>query len=183
MLSAARSDRNVTLAKSVFDRIQNYFPENKDCLTSAAVLLANTYALSGDMSTASSIRMKLCQTGMKRKGGISSTVHSGNIVVSETHPSKKWLTLFSLAISSSRPISPSIKRNICRVRSSELWVNETWLCAWFKLVDSSTDERWDRRIVTLWPQREISNRFSVDSKTNSNSYSSDEEFTCLWRLP
>ena len=83
MLSGARSDRNVNLAKRIFDQIEDRFPQNKDCITAATVLLANTHALSGDISTASSIRMKLSQTGMKRKSGISSTVYNGHMVVSE----------------------------------------------------------------------------------------------------
>ena len=35
MLSAAPNDRSVTVAKGLFDRIQQYFPDNKDCLTSS----------------------------------------------------------------------------------------------------------------------------------------------------
>ena len=66
ILSAARNQRNASLAQKIFDRIRFHFPDDKDALVSATVLLANTYALSNDSSMAFDLRMKLNKSGMKK---------------------------------------------------------------------------------------------------------------------
>ena len=82
LLSAARNQRNALLSQKVFDRIKNYFPNDKDYLVSATILLANTYAVNNNFEIASNIRNELNQSGMKKVIGFSSTVVNGKIVVS-----------------------------------------------------------------------------------------------------
>ena len=83
LLSGARNQRNVPLAQKTFDSIQRYFFSDKARLVAAMVLLANTYALSGDLDTASTIHSKLNQSGVKKVPGLSSTVVNRQLVVSE----------------------------------------------------------------------------------------------------
>ncbi|CAF1295049.1 unnamed protein product [Didymodactylos carnosus] len=85
ILSAARNQRNPSLAQKIFDRIQPHFHNQQDYSTSAAVLLANTYALSGDWSAASDIRMKMNQSGMRKMAGLSWTVVDEKIVKFRAH--------------------------------------------------------------------------------------------------
>ncbi len=72
------------MAQKIFDRIQSNFPDYKDTLLSATVLLANTYALSNDTSMAFDLRMKLNKSGMKKVPGVSSTVVNEKIFVSQS---------------------------------------------------------------------------------------------------
>ncbi|CAF1176710.1 unnamed protein product [Didymodactylos carnosus] len=85
ILSAARNQRNPSLAQKIFDHIQAHFHDQQYYVTPAAVLLANTYALSGHWSTASDIRMKINQSGMKKMAGLSWTVIDGKIVKFRAH--------------------------------------------------------------------------------------------------
>ncbi|CAF1320958.1 unnamed protein product [Adineta steineri] len=59
ILSAARNQRNPLLAQKMYDRIEPYLKDQEIYSTSAKVLLANTYALARDFTTASNIRMKM----------------------------------------------------------------------------------------------------------------------------
>ena len=77
ILSAARNQRNPLLAQNIYDRIQPYLKDQKLYETSATVLLANSYALAGDSTTASIIRMKMDQSGLKKVAGLSWTVVNG----------------------------------------------------------------------------------------------------------
>lgn len=172
LLSAARNDRNISLAQKIVDHIQRKFPDNADCLVSATVLLANTYSLSGNMSMASQIRWKLSQTGMKRKGGISSTVVNGEIVVSDEFASNEFkLNWFSKAISSTWSITPKIRGHLCWARSSKFRIGKHGSCTWFKLDNSTSDRGWEWRISIVWSQRTISNCLQFNSKANANSNS------------
>ncbi len=91
ILSAARNQRNPLLAQKIYDRIQPYLKDQKIYATSATVLLANTYALAGDLTTASMIRMKMNQSGLKKLAGLSWTVVNGKIVVSRKRKKKQIL--------------------------------------------------------------------------------------------
>ncbi|CAF1225710.1 unnamed protein product [Didymodactylos carnosus] len=62
-----------------------HFHDQQDYVTSTTVLLANTYTLGGDWSTASDIRMKMNQSGMKKMAGLSWTVVDGKIVKFRAH--------------------------------------------------------------------------------------------------
>ncbi|CAF1222236.1 unnamed protein product [Adineta steineri] len=74
LLSGARNFKNTDLSQNLYDRMENFFPQMTSSLTSAAVLLANTYASSGDIDKASNIRNKLHKSGQKKQMGITSTV-------------------------------------------------------------------------------------------------------------
>lgn len=82
LLSGARNDKNTQLAQNICDRLKRLFPSTKDSLTAADVLLANTYASSGDIGKASDIRIQLTKSGAKKKIGTSTTVVDGEIYVS-----------------------------------------------------------------------------------------------------
>ncbi len=58
------------------------FSDDKDCLASAGVLLANAYGLGGNKSMASNIRMKLSQSDVKKVVGYCWTVSGGKVHVS-----------------------------------------------------------------------------------------------------
>ncbi|CAF1033488.1 unnamed protein product, partial [Rotaria magnacalcarata] len=70
LLSGARNAKNVYLSQNIYDRMKNLFPEEKDPLISAAVLLANVYASSGEIDKASDIRLEIYKSGTKKKVGL-----------------------------------------------------------------------------------------------------------------
>ncbi len=88
ILSAARNQHDIYLSQKIFDRIKQLFPEIKPALTSARVLLANTYASNGEFSRASNIRMEIEKLGLKKRIGISKTVVNGQIQVNVTMKKK-----------------------------------------------------------------------------------------------
>ena len=47
LLSGARNQRNSSMSEKIYNRIQQFFPNYKEELVSAAILLANTYQSSG----------------------------------------------------------------------------------------------------------------------------------------
>jgi hypothetical protein len=71
ILSSARNTKNISLAEKIFHRMKLNFSNNESCLISAGVLLANTYAVTGNKSMSSNIRMKLDQSNMKKVIGYS----------------------------------------------------------------------------------------------------------------
>ncbi|CAF3844124.1 unnamed protein product, partial [Adineta steineri] len=85
ILSAARNQRNPLLAQKMYDRIEPYLKDQKIYATSAKVLLANTYVLAGNLTTASNIRMKMNQSGLKKLTGFSWTVVNGKVVKFRAH--------------------------------------------------------------------------------------------------
>lgn len=81
ILSSARNAKNVSLAEEIFHRIENNFSNNESGLTSARILLANTYSLSGNHSMSLSIRNKLNQSNTKKLVGYSWTVINEKVYV------------------------------------------------------------------------------------------------------
>ncbi|CAF1644608.1 unnamed protein product, partial [Adineta ricciae] len=79
LLSGARNDKNAQLAQNIYDQLKRLFPSMKDSLTAAKVLLANTYASSGDIGKASHIRTQHRKSGAKKKIGTSTTVVDGEM--------------------------------------------------------------------------------------------------------
>ena len=57
------------------------FSNSTESITAATVLLANTYASSGDVRTASDIRHDLNQSGIKKKAGLSWSSVNGKLYV------------------------------------------------------------------------------------------------------
>ncbi|CAF1622168.1 unnamed protein product [Adineta ricciae] len=85
LLSGARNEKNSDLAQNVYNRMKILFPLTKDSLTSASVLLANTYASIGDIKKSSDIRMGLHRSGAKKKVGKSMTVVDGEVYEFRAH--------------------------------------------------------------------------------------------------
>ncbi|CAF4381758.1 unnamed protein product, partial [Rotaria magnacalcarata] len=59
--------------------MKKLFPERKDPLVSAAVLLANVYASSGEMDKASDIRLDIYKSGTKKKVGLTWITVDGQV--------------------------------------------------------------------------------------------------------
>lgn len=82
LLSGARNVVNIDLSKKIYDHMKILSPEIKDSLISAAILLSNTYSLSGKIDKASDIKSNLSKSNIKRKVGLSWTVVNEEIYVS-----------------------------------------------------------------------------------------------------
>ena len=81
-MSGAKKTKNVDLSQNVFDRMQKLFPQSKDTLASAWVLLGNVYAASRDMEKASEIRKAFAESGLQKQTGQSCTTVNGQTFVS-----------------------------------------------------------------------------------------------------
>ncbi|CAF4692710.1 unnamed protein product, partial [Rotaria socialis] len=79
LLSGARNQKNSKLAQEVVDRIRKLFPDVKGSLLPASILLANTYASSGDIEKATNIKIELHKSGAKKKAGVTLTEFDGKI--------------------------------------------------------------------------------------------------------
>ena len=90
LLSGARNEKNIHLSQSVYNRMKKLFPEMKDPLMAAAILLANVYASSGELDKASDIRIQMHKSGVKKQVGLTWTRVNGELYVSRQH-----LLLFS----------------------------------------------------------------------------------------
>ncbi|CAF4583839.1 unnamed protein product [Rotaria sp. Silwood2] len=85
LLSGARNDKNSKLAQDVVDRMHKFFPDFKNSLVSASILLANVYASSGAMEKATDIKIQLHTLGAKKKVGLSLTEVDGKILKFRAH--------------------------------------------------------------------------------------------------
>ena len=83
LLSGARNMQNVYLSQNIYDRMKKLFPEMKNLLVSAAVLLANVYASSGDIDKASNIRLEMYKSGTRKKVGLTWITVDGQLYVSQ----------------------------------------------------------------------------------------------------
>ena len=72
------------MAEEVYNRMIKHFPDAKDSLTAAAVLLANTVASSGDLNKATVIKNVLNEPNVKKSVGLSWTTVNGQFYVSQT---------------------------------------------------------------------------------------------------
>ena len=154
LLSGARNDKNTQLAQNICDRLKRLFPSTKDSIAAAEVLLANTYASSGDIGKASNIRIQLTKSGAKKKIGTSTTVVDGEIYVSSNTAcavffESIWTDLI-VGISSSWQISSSITRNLSWSGENIERINRTWPWIWLELDNTNDGWRWKRRIGSLW---------------------------------
>jgi hypothetical protein len=82
LLSGARNQRNSSLSEEIYNRIEELFPNYKEKLIPAAILLANTYQSSGNFEKATDIKKKLSVAGAKKQQGLSWTEIDGKIFVS-----------------------------------------------------------------------------------------------------
>jgi hypothetical protein len=83
LLSGARNKKDRYLSEKIFNRIQQHFPQDKNLLVSAAILLCNAYASTGDLEKSSNIKYKLYQVGLKKTIGLSWTETNGQVYVSD----------------------------------------------------------------------------------------------------
>jgi TRAP-type mannitol/chloroaromatic compound transport system permease large subunit len=83
LLSGARNEQKASLSQKIVDRMKHFFPEMKAGLTAAIVLLANTYASTGQFHQASTVRMEIAKSGWKKKVGVSTTVVNGQLTVGD----------------------------------------------------------------------------------------------------
>ncbi|UJR29972.1 hypothetical protein I4U23_017519 [Adineta vaga] len=79
LLSGARNQRNSSLSKEIYERIETRFANCKQKLIPAAILLANTYRSSGDLEEATYIKKKLKDERGNKQQGISWTELNGKI--------------------------------------------------------------------------------------------------------
>ena len=91
LLSGARNERNFHLSQKIYDRMKKLFPQSTNPLISAAVLLANAYASSGDIDKASNVRIQLNKYGTKKQVALSRTVVNGKFFVSVTQSLQRLL--------------------------------------------------------------------------------------------
>ena len=93
--------------------MKKIFPQMINPLTSAAVLLSNVYASSGEMDKAADIRRELYRSGAKKKVGLSWTEANGQVFVSLLVSSSSTVDIklddIIVGISSTRSISSSIQ--------------------------------------------------------------------------
>ncbi|CAF0744675.1 unnamed protein product [Adineta steineri] len=85
LLSGARNEKNSHLSQQVFDRMKILFPEVGKSYPSASVLLANVYAISGDMEKASNIQNQVSKSQVKKEIGLSWTVVNGQYFKFRAH--------------------------------------------------------------------------------------------------
>ncbi|CAF4215676.1 unnamed protein product, partial [Adineta steineri] len=86
LLSGARNHRNLTLSKKVYQRMNCLFPDNKQALISASILLSNIYSSIGEDQQAKEVRLnRLNEIGKNRIIGITWTEHNGEIVRFKAH--------------------------------------------------------------------------------------------------
>ena len=81
LLSGARNEKKIDLGEQLVDRINVLFLNQPDVITSASILLANIYGLSGSMKKSLDIRIKLNQSRAKKRMAISWTSINGQLVV------------------------------------------------------------------------------------------------------
>lgn len=81
LLSGARNQKNIHLCEKIFHRLKELFPHDPSSISSATVLLANTYGLHGDFRRLEDLRYAMNRSGMKKVPGISSTIFQGQLVV------------------------------------------------------------------------------------------------------
>ncbi|CAF1152655.1 unnamed protein product [Adineta ricciae] len=90
LLSGARNQNDVSLARRITQRIKQLSHVDNDCLASASVLFTNILASSGDLEEASQLRFEMGQSGIRKKMGLSWTEVNGEIVEfrvkDRTHP-------------------------------------------------------------------------------------------------
>jgi cell division protein YceG involved in septum cleavage len=82
LLSGTRNQRNSSLSEQIYNQIQKNFPNYKEELIPAAILLANTYQSSDNAEKATVIKNMLNHSRAKKQQGLSWTEVNGKIFVS-----------------------------------------------------------------------------------------------------
>ncbi|CAF1365864.1 unnamed protein product [Adineta steineri] len=86
LLSGARNHRNLTLSKKIYQRMKQLFPDNKQALISASILLSHIYSSVGEDQEAKQVRLnRLEEIGKNRIIGTTWTAYNGEIVRFKAH--------------------------------------------------------------------------------------------------
>ena len=87
LLSGARNHRQVALSQQIYDHMQRLFPDQREGLIAASILVSNIYSSSGDEQRAKEVRLaRIKQFGKKVLAGVSWTRVNGELVVSVKPP-------------------------------------------------------------------------------------------------
>ncbi|CAF1653489.1 unnamed protein product, partial [Adineta ricciae] len=90
LLSGARNQNNVSLARETIHRIQELFQNADEYLVSASTLFTNILASSGELDEASQMRHDMYRSGAKKRSGLSWTEINGEVakfrVQDRSHP-------------------------------------------------------------------------------------------------
>ena len=82
LLSGVRNRNDSYLGQRIYDKMNKIFPEITQEWVSGTVLLANTYASAGDLSTSIDLKRQLQISGVKKIPGLSWTFIDGQLFVS-----------------------------------------------------------------------------------------------------
>ncbi|CAF4748440.1 unnamed protein product [Rotaria socialis] len=85
LLAGARNAKNNQICQNVFNRMKKLFPDLTDPITAATILLANSYASSGEIDMASKLRQELAKLSRKKQAGISWTLINGQVIRLRAH--------------------------------------------------------------------------------------------------
>ena len=83
IMSGARNQYNNNLSNKLFLRMQKLFPDQKEDLLSASILLANTYFSAEQSDQTENLRKEVSESPVRRQVGRSWTCVNGQIVVSD----------------------------------------------------------------------------------------------------
>lgn len=178
ILSGARNHRDLLVSKKIYERMELLFPDQKEHMVAASILLANTYSSYEDHQQVSLIRLQNVQKyGRKVKPGVSWTEVDGEIVVSRSLRSTQIVhcNCFLFFSRSSKPtIVPIVnqqrftpRRNGFPKRSSRMDIS---LIRAGSLVLSKMEKRSNRcyaDIVKGLPLRSISSEIVVQQRFRS----------------
>lgn len=82
MLSGARNCRDSALSQKLYNQMKSLFPNKKENLIAASILLCNTYSSLGEYEQATHIRSdRIKQYGNKVRVGLTWTEANGELVV------------------------------------------------------------------------------------------------------
>ncbi|CAF2070889.1 unnamed protein product [Rotaria magnacalcarata] len=85
LLAGARNAKNNQISQKVFNRMKKLFPDLTDPITAATILLANSYASSGEIDMASKLRQELVKSRRKKQVGLSWTLINGRVIRLRAH--------------------------------------------------------------------------------------------------
>ena len=186
LLSGARNVNNSDLAQQVYNRMKKLFPQMTNPLTSAAVLLSNVYASSGEMDKAADIRRELYRSGAKKKVGLSWTEANGQVFVSLLVSSSSTVDIklddIIVGISSTRSISSSIQWNLYWTWENIQRTDSTWSSIRSKLDYPTFESGWNDRVSSMWSQWTTSHSMELCWRSQCKTNSYNQKSSCLWRL-
>ena len=116
IMSGTRNSRDSVRCEKLYNRMALLFPQHKDSLTSASILLSNIYTSLGDDDQAALIRSnRIRDHGNKVAPGMTWTEKDGEIVVKHLLQSStdEIEDEIIVGVSSSRPFTSIVRSNLC----------------------------------------------------------------------